>query len=173
MPSLTGACRDSGTWTFIGSMNKALPSARECCVAAPLHPMHRLTSLSLSGNELADKGMICLSEAAVKNDAFPVLEQLSLVGSNIGDASIAAFTNTCKSLKRLSSLLLHVNRIGDRGVASFTAGMFPQLQALYLNDQMNDQGDEDLNFPTATKFAHLSSTPGNARGSKTACRQIS
>eukprot|EP00320_Phaeocystis_rex_P021048 CAMPEP_0119078424 /NCGR_PEP_ID=MMETSP1178-20130426/100724_1 /TAXON_ID=33656 /ORGANISM="unid sp, Strain CCMP2000" /LENGTH=314 /DNA_ID=CAMNT_0007060873 /DNA_START=28 /DNA_END=973 /DNA_ORIENTATION=- len=101
--------------------------------------LRSLKELWLVNAGLGPHGATALADV-LTNRAVPSLEFISLAFNRIGDAGLTALAPALRKLRKLKTLNLVSNQIGNRGLASLlappTAGVLDSLEFLYLNDKM-------------------------------------
>ena len=107
-------------------------------------------ALVLSCMRIGDSGLGIMMRG-IRRGAFPQLVQLALAMCQIGDEGAAAISSACGRLKKLRTLRLEGNRIGDAGAIALAGGNLPQLTSLYL--QRLESGDNPIGDEGATALA--------------------
>ena len=126
------------TFTQIGDVGCALLSGALACHATP-----NLTTLTLYHNGIGPTGCEALA-AALGSGAVPNLLNMNLGHNPIGDYGCEALSGALGSLHQLTTLGVHNDGIGSRGIrtlgAALTKGCCPHLRELYLAGNPCAQG---------------------------------
>jgi Ran GTPase-activating protein (RanGAP) involved in mRNA processing and transport len=134
--------------------NAAIDGARVSLLAAAMSAgaLPMLTDLDLSSNSIGDTGMSALA-GAIRRGALFHITHLSLSRNCIEDAGAGALADAVVNVgrvRRLRSLYLNSNRLGDDGVARLARALkrsaIPELRTLALqyNEHIGERGSEEL-----------------------------
>lgn len=97
--------------------------------------MHRVTHIFLKNNRIGSEGCFGMAEAIGKM-FLPNLEEVGLDDNHIGDEGVLALVSAASGLKKVHTLAVSGNGIGDAGVSSLANalgnGELPRLLWLFL-----------------------------------------